>query len=360
MVYMKTAKEILDEINDEEDWIRDKETGRPKRILVSLSRIIDDSSKLRPRVNIRSLNPEKIKQIKEDILKNKNTVTTAWAMKLDGNRFCIIDGNHKQAAVKEHCAEIGKDCKNKKYGFNKIEIQILRGDPTTKKGSWEGHCVSYRINRRDATTVEKILAIGYGWEYYGEHDRYLSNLMRDFGESRDNLRYHKSAYVLLMELNPEDYESFIDTYKYKEKLGIRTAIKKLQEITEASKPKKTENKQESTEPSDPLIGSIVNDAKIGDEVITGVVNSVSLHFAQNVKISKLRKSVVEAIEQIKSEGVSRNINILNNRYYSPMKGSLEELEKLKKSERDLPSKLLENIRGYHKDLHKLMMVAKRN
>jgi len=354
---MSTAKEILDEINEDEDWYRNKETGKPIKILVRLSCIIDDSSKLKPAINIRSLNPEKIDTIKDDILSNRNVVTTAWAMRL-GKSFCIIDGNHKQAAVKKLCKELGDDdCKNKKYGFDKIELQVLRGDPTNTKDAWGAFCISYRINR-DATTVEKILAIGYGWEHHGEHDRYLSNLERDFDESKDSLRRHKQAYILLMGLDPEDYEVFMDKYKYK-RWGIRSASKKLQEISEDSNNKIGNSNKDQQEKGDALIGTIVNDAKLGDEILNSVINNISFQFDQNVKISKLRESIREATEQINREGVVRNINILSNRYYSPMKGGLKELEGLEDLEsKDLPVKLIENIKGYHREMHKLMMASK--
>ena len=357
---MKTNEEILDEINDNEDWYRDKKTNKIIRKFISLDRILEDSSILVPAINIRQLNPKKVNDIKDDIIANKGTVTPAMAMiyakNAEGkNIYCIMDGNHKQTAVRDLCKEFTSE-KCKMFGFNELEIQVLKGNPKKKEPAWIAFCISYRLNR-DATTVEKILAIGYGWEHYGKkRNLYNKRLVKEFGETSQHITRHKQAYEKLNKLSPESHDIFMDEYKYK-RIDIAEVITALDLLLENDEKDNEDKKSSIIEPKrsgDPIIGSIVNDAKKGDEILNSVVNDISVQFTQNVEIDKLRESVREATIQIQNDDEMHDINILNNRYYSPMKGGLKTLLESK----DLPEKLIENIKGYHKDVHNLMRAAK--
>ena len=347
---MKTTEEILDEINTNEDWYRSKRNNKIIRKYVDLSLILDDSSTLIPSINIRSLNTEKVKTIQDDIIANKGVVTPAMAMKYGNGRYCVLDGNHKQMAVKLLCKELGPE-KCKKFGFNALEIQVLKGSPKKADAAWRAFCISYRMNR-DATTLEKVLAIGYGWEHYGKKDAYSSRLVKEFGEKSDDISRHKQAYVKLKKLSLEKREAFMETYKYK-RITIKSVNKALDLLLaeEEDKPPAREPKKDG----DPLIGSIVNDAKKGKAIVSSMVNIASVQLIKNADIDKLRESISEATRQIQNDGERHDIDILSNRYYSPMKGHLKSLIEHK----DLSEKLIENVEGYLKDMHKLMMTAKK-
>ena len=349
---MRTLNDILDEINEEEDWHRE-DNGSIKERRVKLSRLLDDSFELNPHINIRSLNPKRIDNIKSKIVNNNGLITTALAMKY-GDSFCIIDGNHKQMSLKKVCQEVSPE-RIKKFGFDKIKIQVLKGDPTNEKDAWRAYCISYKVNI-DATTVEKILAIGYGWEHYGKGPKYLSNLVVEFDEKREVLKRHKQGYVLLMELkelNSEDYEVFMEKYKH-ERCSINAVIEKLRELIDANK-KANGIVNEPKKDGDALIGSVVNSVKKAEVIIDELLVNDSGYYIHEAKLDNIIGFLKKAKEQIHDEGGTHDIHILNNNHYSNLKSSEEKLKEGMEKKSEVIIKLIE----IRKLVHGIMMEAKR-
>jgi hypothetical protein len=347
---MKTTEEILDEINTNEDWYRSKRNNKIIRKYVDLSLILDDSSTLIPSINIRSLNTEKVKTIQDDIIANKGVVTPAMAMKYGNGRYCVLDGNHKQMAVKLLCKELGPE-KCKKFGFNALEIQVLKGSPKKADAAWRAFCISYRMNR-DATTLEKVLAIGYGWEHYGEKDVYSSRLVKEFGEKSDDISRHKQAYVKLKKLSLEKREAFMETYKYK-RITIKSVNNALDLLLAEEKDKPTV--REPKKDGDPLIGSIVNSVKKAEVIIDELLVDDSGYYIHEAKLDNIIGFLKKVKEQIHDEGETHDIHILNNNHYSNLKSSEEKLKEGMEKKSEVIIKLIE----IRKLVHGIMMEAKR-
>ena len=214
-----------------DNWVRDGE-GKIKTKRVKLDRIVDDSSRLYPPVNVRNLNQTVINGIKDSLLANKGELTPAIAMRY-GKLYCIPDGNQKQLALKQLCKEQDSDTVEI-FRLDKIPIKILKGNAISDDvAAWRAYALSFRKNSLKMSTLERVIAIGYGRRYYMDrYDKrsgYIDHIKQDFGIKGATISSHVKAHELLRELEVENanvYHEFLEKYKFT-KCPAFTMYKKL-------------------------------------------------------------------------------------------------------------------------------------